>query len=178
VAAISSDAIGSALTTIKARLAEVEQQIEMLAQERQALERAEQSLLVIAGEGPSPPAEMATDAQPAQPRRRGSLRSQLQAALKEAGPSGQTIQQLRTMFPETKGTTLAATLSNLKRAGVLDTKEGRWVCRQAPWPEYSSTGGADIANMGDEPERLHNVSERDYEIVTHPRTGVSLARRA
>jgi hypothetical protein len=107
------------------------------------------------------------------------LRAKLQTVLTQAGPSGHTIQELRALFPDTKSTTLATTLSNLKRVRLVTTKGRRWVfCRETPVSEYSGTGSKDLASMGEEPERWHNVSERDYEVITHPGTGVSLARRA
>ena len=113
-----------------------------------------------------------------QPGSHGSLRSRLQAILKEAGPSGHTIQELKRLLPDTKSTTLAATLSNLKQAGLVDRREGHWFTSDAPKPEGSGTGGADIADIEGEPQTWHRVNEPDYEVVTHPRTGVSLARRA
>jgi hypothetical protein len=174
---MSSEAIGSALNTIQARLTEVEHQIEALAAERQALEQAERSLLVVLGQASGPPNAMAADPH-TQPGNHGSLRSRLQEVLKEAGPSGHTIQELRRLFSDTKSTTLAATLSNLKRAGLVDTRGGHWFIWDPTELECSGTGGTDIADVGGEPQTWHSVNEPDYEVVTHPRTGVSLARRA
>jgi hypothetical protein len=182
VAAISSEAIGSALRTIQARLADVRQQIEILCREQKALEQAEQSLLAVLGERPSveAPHSAASDSksEPARQPRQGSLRGRLQTVLKEAGPSGHTIQQLRTLFSDTNAKTLAVTLSNLKGAGLVDSKDGCWFIRGGPQADHSGSGGADIEDVSHAPGQLHNVSERDYEVVTHPRTGVSLARRA
>lgn len=176
MAAISTAAISSALRTIQARLLEIRQQTEALAQEQAALEQAERSLIPVLGEMPGPDViSTARDNPPA--GRQASLRSQLQAALRDAGAKGRTVQHLRRLFPEAKGTTLAATLSNLKRAGLIDTREGHWLCRKVS-ENHSHAGGGDIAEIGVEPDRWHRVNECHYEVFTHPRTGVSLARRA
>jgi hypothetical protein len=183
VAAISSEAIGSALRTIQARLIDVTQQIEILSLEQKAPVQAEQSLLALLGEGPSlvqapHSAASENESEPARQPRQDSLRARLQAMLQEAGSSGHTIQQLRTLLPDAKAKTLTVTLSNLKRAGLIGSKDGCWFFRVAPQAEHSSSGGADIGDVSRAPGQLHNVNERDYEVVTHPRTGVSLARRA
>jgi hypothetical protein len=183
VAAISSEAIGSALRTIQARLIDVRQQIEILTREQKALEQAEQSLLAVLGERPSlveapHPAASESKSELAGQPRQGSLRARLQTVLKEAGPGGHTIQHLRALFPDANGKTLAVTLSNLKGAGLIHSKDGCWLIRGMPQATHSSSGGADIENVSHAPGQLHNVSDRDYEVVTHPRTGVSLARRA
>jgi hypothetical protein len=175
--AVSSEAINSALRTIRARLSEVEREIESLASERDALRHAEQSLLaVISGEIPSPAAETAhPPEQRARVPRESSLRAQLYAALQNAGPDGRSGEQLREEFPEAKSTTLAATLSNLKRAGLIDNNRGAWFCRET---SRSNGGGSEaLKNGNDEPSRWSAV-ERDYDSFTEPRTGVTLARRA
>ena len=180
MAAISSDAISSALKVIRDRLADVERDAGILAEECRVLKQAEQSLLAVSA---TVPAQLPAEAS-GQPKRRlesgsrSSLRAQLLAAVREAGHEGQTVAQLRSQFPDAKGGTLAATLSNLKRAGLIDTNGGTWFARETPKNSErpSSGGGSEMANVYEnEPERWHAA---DYEVITHPRTGVSLARRA
>jgi hypothetical protein len=181
--AVSSEAISSALRTIRARLSEVEREIESLENERDALRHAEQSLLaVIRGEIPSAAAAETAHPpeQPARLPRQSSLRTQLYTALQTAGPGGQSIHQLREQFPDATKMTIAARLSNLKRAGLIDNNRGAWFCREtSKASEIRSSGGGSEAlkNGNDEPSRWSAV-ERDYDSFTDPRTGVTLARRA
>jgi hypothetical protein len=180
--AVSREAISSALRTIRARLSEVEREIESLANERDALRHAEQSLLAVIGdEIPSAASEPAhPPEQPARLPRQSSLRTQLYTALQTAGPGGRRLDQLREQFPDAKNMTIAATLSNLKRAGLVDNNRGAWICREtSKASETRSSGGGSEAlkNGNDEPPRWSAI-ERDYDAFTDPRTGVTLARRA
>src|SRR5829696_6444263 len=101
--AVSSEAISSALETIRARLSEVEREFDTLANERDALRNAEQSLLaIIGGEIPSGRSEAERPEQSARVPRESSLRAQLYAELQKAGGDGRSIEQLRDRFSQAK----------------------------------------------------------------------------
>src|SRR5829696_7650436 len=92
--AVSSEAIISALETIRARLSEVEREFDTLTNERDALRGAEQSLLaIIGGELATGPSESGPPEQLARVLRESSFRAQLYADLQKAGRDGRTLEQ-------------------------------------------------------------------------------------
>jgi hypothetical protein len=146
---VESKPLRDALSAIKARRFQIEQQIDMLVEEREKLQRGEESLLALLGEEPvSPPAKLKTEsnAQLSAPRkpRPDSLRTKLLAAVRDAGLGGKTSAQLRTQFPDVNSNTLSATLAVLKREGLLGWEDGVYFWTQeAPPVDRPSEDAAD-----------------------------------
>jgi hypothetical protein len=174
---MDTHAISAALDVIRVRLVDVHDQCKALDDERNRLLQAEQSLEKLIDLAPKTTAVGIARDPPHRPHRRArALRSKLLACLEEAGPSGRTFQQLREAIPDTKSASITATLSNLKRAGLVYRNHSRWFSEEATPPTSSEPTMPD-----DQRSRVSDsatVNGRGYEIVTHPRTGVSLARAA
>jgi hypothetical protein len=174
---MDTHAICAALDVIRVRLVDVHDQCKALEDERDCLLQAEQSLAKLIDLAPKTTAvAIARDPPDGPGRRAGTLRSKLLACLEEAGPSGRTFKQIREEVPDAKSASITATLSNLKRAGLVYRNHGVWFSGEAMPPISSEPTMPDRQRSG--VSGSATVNGRGYEIVTHPRTGVSLARAA
>jgi hypothetical protein len=133
---IESKFLPDAISAIKARRFQIEQQIDMLLAEREKLRRGEESLLALLGEGEpaSPPSKRKTEsnARPSAARkpRPDSLRTKLLAAVRDAGLGGRTSAQLITQFPDVNPATLRTMLAFLKREGLFGWEDGVYFWKQ------------------------------------------------
>ncbi|WP_046869146.1 hypothetical protein [Microvirga massiliensis] len=128
--------LSQALAAIRSRLAEIDQQIAALEAERERLHKGKEGLSALLGETKPPPEPESAKRGPGRPRktrepgappkpRANTFRSRLLAAIQQA-PEGLPTPQIRDMFPDQKQSTLAGTLSNLRRNGLLRSEAGVW----------------------------------------------------
>jgi hypothetical protein len=162
--------LSQALAAIRSRLAEIDEQIATLEAERERLHKGEEGLSALLGET-KPPPEPETETGrrgPGRPRktrepgapphpRANTFRSRLLAAIQRA-PEGLPTPQIRDMFPNQKQSTLAGTLSNLRRDGLLRSEFGVWLpverreLEEAESEEKTITAGTDrlVSNETDQ----------------------------
>jgi hypothetical protein len=185
----NSNAISTALDSIRSRRSAVETQITALRAEHDKLQTAEQALaelvigeqyasnrsldaLTLVATAPAEPSVNAT----LRKREGTSVKAQIVAALEAAGEEGIHRDELGRRFAEVANTTISVTLSNLKSAGRVRSRPadaGRksiWYL-QAHESENSHGSGAPIAEAEFHPRRHEAQSVK---IITG-RHGVSLA---
>ena len=127
----NSNAISTALDSIRSRRSAVESQITALRAEHDKLQTAEQALAELVGteqysNGPDAPtlvaaAEVSIDPTPRK-REGTSVKAQIVAALEAAGEEGIHRDELGRRFAEVANTTINVTLSNLKSAGRVRSR--------------------------------------------------------
>jgi hypothetical protein len=181
----NSNAISTALDSIRSRRSEVESQITALRVEHDKLQTAEQALAELVGteqcsNGPDAPtlAAAAEASINTTPRKREgtSVKARIVAALEAAGEEGIHRDELGRRFAEVANTTMNVTLSNLKSAGRVRSRPanaGRksiWYF-QADQSESSHGSGA----PGPETEFHTRRHEAQSAKIITGRHGVSLA---
>ena len=185
----NSNAISTALDSIRSRRSAVETQITALRAEHDKLQTAEQALaeLVIGEQYASNPSLVAlalVATAPAEPsvnatlrKREGtSVKARIVAALEAAGEEGIHRDELGRRFAEVANATISVTLSNLKNAGRVRSRPAD-AGRKSIWyfqgekAENRHGSGAPIAVTEFHPRRHEAQSPK---IITG-RHGVSLA---
>ena len=181
----NSNAISTALDSIRSRRSAVESQITALRAEHDKLQTAEQALAELVGteqysNGPDAPtlvaaAEVSIDPTPRK-REGTSVKAQIVAALEAAGEEGIHRDELGRRFAEVANTTINVTLRNLKSAGRVRSRPAD-TGRKSIWyfqgeeAENRHGSGAAIAETEFHPRRHEAQSAK---IITG-RHGVSLA---
>ena len=182
----NSNAISTALDSIRSRRSAVETQITALRAEHDKLQTAEQALaeLVIGEQYASNPSLVAlalVATAPAEPsvnatlrkREGASVKAQIVAALEAAGEEGIHRDELGRRFAEVANTTISVTLSNLKSAGRVRSRPAD-AGRKSIW-YFQADESENSHGSGAEAEfhpRRHEA--QSVKIITG-RHGVSLA---
>jgi hypothetical protein len=133
---LDTKSLNQALAAIRSRLAEIDEQIAALEVERERLQKGEEGISALLGETKAPPEPETSRRGPGRPRksrepgappkpRANTFRSRLLAAIRQA-PQGLPTPQIRDMFPDQKPSTLAGTLSNLRRYDLIRSESGMW----------------------------------------------------
>jgi hypothetical protein len=171
---LDTKSLSQALTAIRSRLAEIDQQIAALKAERERLQKGEEGLNALLAEPDALSEPTDTKRGPGRPRkprepralpkpRANTFRGRLLAAIQQV-PEGLSTPQIRDMFPEQKHSTLAGTLSNLRRDGLLRSKSGMWFPVERGKPEETereeetTTASTDMLVSNETDQALPNTA--------------------